>query len=372
MTEAANSEKKLLVFLLLVAFVYFAPLSQAQEAVDSIQIYAQMAVDNMDNNQPEAAIVAWERALALAPDNVPFRYEFALANVMAKRYDSAIALLAPIYRNPQLLDRGYQLLGNCYDMLNDSARSLPYYREGLVAFPQSGRLHYEMGAAALIDGNPMDATEWWRKGAQFEPAFATNYYWLARTHAGTRDRIWGVLYAEAFLNLERNTQRTREISKLLFDTWNASMMLGDTTDPINFCTDSLLEILSPNGPNVMSFPVAFEYTIATSAEPLIPSVGVTKRLTVAQMVDVRIRMVKAWSKAGYDTLYPNDVLTWNVRYLKSGWLKEYLWWVYSYGDKKEMNEYFKANEDRYDNFLGWYGQNSPSFKNPLCIDLRCQ
>lgn len=371
MIVPANSEKNFHVFVLLMALLAFVPNAYAQPEADSGQIYAQRAVDLMDRNQPAAAISSWERALTFAPDSVAYRYEYALANVMAKRYDSAAAILLPIYRMPQLLDRGYQLLGNCYDLQNDSSRSLPYYREGLKAFPTSGRLHYEMGAAALIDGNPAAATDWWARGTRAEPVFATNYYWLARTQSSTRDRIWGILYGEAFLNLERNTERTREISKLVFDTWNASMLLGDTADPINFCSDTLLEKPSLKGPSTMTFPVAFEYTVATSAEPLIPKEGVSKRLTVAQLVDLRMRMTKAWDKAGYDTLFPNDVLSWNVRYLKAGWLKEYLWWLYSYGDKREMNEYFKANEDRYDNFLGWFGKNSPSFRAPLCIDLRC-
>ncbi len=366
-----TSEKNVLVFVLVIACFCIAPRVEAQTDADSVQIYAQRAVDMMDRNQPEAAITAWQRALTLFPDNFAFRYEYALANVMAKRYDSAIVILTPIYRNPQLLDRGFQLLGNCYDLKNDSSRSLPYYREGLQAYPKSGRLHYEMGAAALIDGNPASAVDWWAQGTRAEPAFATNYYWLARTQSGTRDRIWGVLYGEAFLNLERNTQRTREISKLVFDTWNASFMLGDTTDPINFCSDSLLEKPSPKGPTAMSFPVAFEYTAATSAAHLTPDQGIARRLTVAQLVDVRVRMTKAWEKAGYDKLYPNDVLSWNVRYLNAARLKEYLWWVFSYGDKREMNEYFKANEEKYDTFLAWFGQNSPSFTEPLCLDLRC-
>ena len=372
MTETASSEKKILALAIVITCLCMAPFAQAQTNADSAQIYGQRAVDMMDRNQPEAAIDAWERAIALAPTNLAFRYEYALANVMAKRYDSAIAILTPIYRERELLDRGYQLIGNCYDMKNDSSKSLPLYREGLQAFPKSGRLHYEMGAAALIDANPTSAVDWWVQGTRAEPAFATNYYWLAKTLSATKDRIWGVLYSEAFLNLERNTQRTRDISKLVFDTWNVSISLGDSLDPINFCSDSLLDKNSPNGPTTMSFPVAFEFTTATAAAHLSPADGVTKRLNVGQLVDIRARMTRAWEKGGYDKMYPNDVLSWNVRFQKAGWLKEYLWWVYSYGDKREMNEYFKANEEKYDTFLGWFGQNSPSFKEPLCLDLRCQ
>ncbi|MBK9183712.1 MAG: hypothetical protein IPM83_11475 [Ignavibacteria bacterium] len=52
-------------------------------------------------------------------------------------------------------------------------------------------------------------------------------------------------------------------------------------------------------------------------------------------------------------------------------MKEYLWWLYGYGDKQEMQRHYKQNADRYDTFLVWFSENGMSFEKPLCLGLGC-
>lgn len=329
------------------------------------------AVEFMDRNLPDEAIKRWDSALVLRPDYVLYKYERAICLLMAKRYTQAVEALKPMYRDTMLYDRAYQLLGNSYDYLGDSASSFTIYNEGLSRYPMSGRLHYELGAAAFIGGRLDSAIRWWVKGTRVEPSFATNYYWIAKTSAKSKDRIWTVLFGEAFINIETNTQRTKEMGEMLFDVWNASMSLGDDDDPINFCSDRLLEEPSASGPNVMNFPTAFEFTIAQSSQHYIPDTGVRKRLTVEQLVDVRMRFIEGWTGAGYNKKYPNDLLAWNAKLKESGWLREYLWWVLGHGDLNEMRNYFVANEARYDTFFGWLTENPFPTDHPLCLGLHC-
>jgi tetratricopeptide (TPR) repeat protein len=346
-------------------------LAVAQQDAQRAATHANKALDLMDRNQPESAIAEWDKAITLEPTNVAYKYERILCFVMAKNYDKALQELQPIYRDPVLKDRGYQLMGNVYDMKGDSSRSLRYYREGLDAYPASGRLHYELGAAAFIERRLQLAIDWWLRGTRAEPDFATNYYWLAKVYAESRDKIWAVLYGEAFLNLERTTDRTQEISKLLFDTWNGALRLGDTLDPINFCSDALLETPSPLGPSQMNFGTAFEFGVATAAEHLIPASGVLPALTLDQLCEVRARFIKGWVGQGKDTVYKNDLLDFLAFVSRSGWSGEYFHWLYAYGDRKAMNAYFRKNEHRYDTFLAWFGQNQLSFAKPLCLGLSC-
>lgn len=330
------------------------------------------AIEYMNSNLPESAIEAWNRAILSMPTYLPYRYEKAVSLVMAKRYQDAVVELQSIYTDTSLQDRGYQLLGNCYDMLEDTVRSRAYYREGLLAFPKSGRLHFEMGQQYFLDRKIDVANDWWLRGSRAEPAFATNYYWLARSYAETKDRIWAVFFGEVFLNIERHTSRTRDISRLLYDVWNRSMKLGDSLDPINFCSDELLEIPDSRGSATLAFPVAFEYTIATSAQPFIPKDSVLRVLSIEKLVDLRYRFMRSWYALGYEVKHPNVLLAWNKRLQDQGRLKEYLWWLYGYGDKAEMSRYYKKNGDRYDTFLVWFSENGMSFEQPLCLGLGCQ
>jgi tetratricopeptide (TPR) repeat protein len=352
-----------------IGLVALAPASRA--STDSLEILVRNAVDFMDRNLPAEAEKNWVKVIAARPDVSQYKYERAICLIMQQKYADAAQALQPIYTDTALFDRGYQLLGNCYDLMDDSARSMPIYREGLVRYPRSGRLHYELGAAAMVDGEIRQAFEWWVKGTQAEPQFPTNYYWICKSLSATQYKIWSVFYGELFLNLERATTRTKEISEILYITWTAAMRLGDTVDPINFCPEELLDEPSPFGPTEMNFATAFEFTVATSSQKFIPDSGVVKRLSIAQLVETRRTFIKAWEAAGYLTKYPNAIFDWHAKMAKSGWLDEYLWWLYAYGDKKEMTQYFRKNEGRYDTFLGWFMSNGMDFSTAPCVGYSC-
>lgn len=364
-------QRSVTVSLILLATV-LAPSLQAQRDPVKADTEAGAALDFMDRNMPEQAIAAWDRALSHMPGYIPYMYEKSVSMVMAKRYADALAVLEPIHRDTSLGERGYQLLGNIHDMLQDTTSSRKAYREGLGKYPRSGRLHFEMGQQYYVAFDRAAAHRWWLEGTRQEPTYAKNYFWLAKSYSETKDKIWAVFYGEAFLNLERNTIRTKEMSELLFAVWNASLRLGDSLDPINFCSDDLLEEPSPFGPNKMSFPVAFEFNMGLAGQVLMPNDSVVKRLSISQLVDLRYRFIRAWSSAGHDTTYRNDILSYNIFLQKEGRLKEYLWWLYAYGDKAEMNRYFRKNEQRYDTFLVWFSEHPLDLSKPLCVGLGCR
>jgi tetratricopeptide (TPR) repeat protein len=332
---------------------------------------AREAMRYMDGNLPQSAITAWDTALKEVPGYVPFLYEKAVALVMAERHREAIDLLEPIYRDSLLRDRGYQLLGNCHDILEDTASARRYYEDGIKAFPTSGRLHFEIGQLYYRNNDRDKAQKWWMAGTRAEPSFATNYYWLAKFYSETRERIWSAFYGELFLNIERNSPRTREISKLVFEMWNLSMRVGDSTDPMRFCSDEAREVPDRRGGNMMSFLESFEFTMAQSAQTLLTKDTVLTRLSIEQLVDLRYRFMRGWASSGKDTTYPNDLLSWNSWMLKQGRFKDYLWWLFAYGDSREMNIYFRKNADRYDTFLVWFAENSLHFDTPKCVGLGC-
>lgn len=330
---------------------------------------ARQAVKLMDRNLPQEAIRSWDEAITLRPGFVPYKYERAICFMMLKDYNTASQALLPIYKDSSLFDRGYQLLGNCYDFMDDTAKARKYYHEGLQAWPSSGRIHFELGNAAYMDKDQKGALEWWTKGASAEPMFATNYYQICVTFANTPFRFWAVLYGEVFLNLERASQRTVEISELLFKTWSASIKPG-TDDPINLASDALLIEPSSDGGKTMNFPTAFEYTTATSVVAAKVK-GPLAKLSIEQLVDIRTQFAHAWKAAGYLQKYPNDLLAFHVSMLDSGWLTEYLWWLSSYGNTDEMRAYYRENEQRYDTFLGWFGEHSMDFSKPVCVGYHC-
>lgn len=366
-----------LIAVLLLCCTIGTPMVVAQSTVetDSLRLLRHIgaAMDLMDRNLPMDAIRQWDSAVALDPTFTAYRYERTVCLAMAGRYQEAIDSLLPIYRDSALLDRGYQLLGNCYDHLEDTARSGDAYREGMKAWPMSGRLHYEMGARAFIDRNLNEALRWWVRGTRVEPRFATNYYWICKGFAPTSNRMWAIFYGELFMNLESNTKRTKEISILLYDTWNKAIRLGHPDDPINFCSEDLLEELSPHGPTVMNFPTAFEFTVATSAQHLIPATGIKERLSIKELIEIRMNLIRGWKAAGYMQLYPNDLFSWHDQLLKAGWYDEYLWWIYAFGNPDELAVHYKKDAERYDTMLAYLSAKPGlNFKKPICVGIGCE
>lgn len=355
-----------------IAFCVFTTVLHAQAVLDTAKIEQTVreAVKLMDRNLPQEAIRTWDAAIKLRPDYTPYKYERSICFVMQKQYKEAIAALLPIYEQPELFDRGYQLLGNCYDFLEDTASARKYYRSGLDRWPESGRLHLEMGSAAYTDGDWKGALDWWTKGARAEPAFASNYYQICLTFANTPYKFWALLYGEMFLNIERATQRTSEISSLLYKTWASGIKPG-TSDPINLASEELLNEPSELGATVMNFPMAFEYTVATSVVAANVK-GPLATISVAQLVDIRMQFAKTWKESGYASKYANDLLAYHVTMLDAGWLTEYLWWLYSYGNVADTKRYYKENEQRYDTFLGWFGEHQLDISRPVCLSYHCK
>ena len=70
----------------------------------------------------------------------------------------------------------------------------------------------------------MQAIPYYEKGIEMAPEYPSNYYRLARIYCNSENEIWGVIYGEIFMNLERNTQRTREISALLYQTYQKALV----------------------------------------------------------------------------------------------------------------------------------------------------
>jgi hypothetical protein len=115
-----------------------------------------------------------------------------------------IKVLNCLKKHDGVNEKIYQMLGNCYDMNKE----------------------------------PVKAIESYEKGIEVQPAYSSNYYRAAKIYLNTTDEIWGMIYGELFMNIEWNSQRKKEISKMLFNTYK---------NEIKFTSDSSFSLsLSQN------------------------------------------------------------------------------------------------------------------------------
>ena len=197
--------------------------ANAQSAADTAHQKGVEAVKLEDAGKFDDAMKLLNDAIKLDPHNIDYPYEMTYCYYSQKQYQKVVDVLEKLKHNPDSFDRLYELLGNSYDLLGNSDKAIATYRDGLKKFPNSGVLYLEMGVIPLFKKDYNSALNYFEKGIEVQPDFPSNYYWAAKLYCGSDDKVWGMLYGELFINLERNSGRTAEMSKLLYDTYKTSI-----------------------------------------------------------------------------------------------------------------------------------------------------
>ena len=220
----------------------------------------QTAIQMMDNGQVDVSIKLLEEAQQLDPDRFDFPYELAYAHYIKEDFKEAIKILEKIENYKDVNDRLYQLLGNAYDNIGKADKAVKIYEKGLKKFPNSGILHLESGIICMHDKEYDKALSFFEKGIYVAPAFPSNYYWATRLYCSSTEAIWGMIYGEIFMNVERNSKRTVEISKLLFDTYKSQIVFtSDTSISVSFSKQMTININNLSDSNKLKFPYSMVY-----------------------------------------------------------------------------------------------------------------
>ena len=194
------------------------------------------AIRLMDEGKLDEAIGLLQEARKLDPARSAYPYELGYAYYQQKKYPQALEQLAPLVKLPDASDRTFELLGNTYDNSGNSPKAIQTYEAGLRKFPASGRLQLELGIMYMLYKKDYDkAISYFEDGIKVAPTFSSNYYWAAKLFCSSKEQVWGMLYGELFINLEPNSQRTVEISKILYDTYKSQITFkGKDSSSVSF------------------------------------------------------------------------------------------------------------------------------------------
>jgi tetratricopeptide (TPR) repeat protein len=208
----------------------------AQSEQELAKEKADQAIKLMDDGKLDESIVLLQEAQALDKEEWTYPYEIAMATYMKKDFPAAIIILEDLAANNNVNDRVFQLLGNAYSNLGKPEEATAKYDAGLEKFPSSGLLFMEKGTLALMQKNYDQAANFYEKGIEVDPLFPSNYYRVAALYLNSNFVLWGMIYGELFMNLERNTQRTAEMSKALYNAYKTEIKFGDDKSfSFSFC-----------------------------------------------------------------------------------------------------------------------------------------
>jgi tetratricopeptide (TPR) repeat protein len=308
------------------------------------------AIKLMDNGQIAESIKLLEESMKLDPDNIDYPYEIGYAHYMTKDYQKAIDFLTPLTKRKDASDRVYQLLGNSYDNIGQRDKSIETYEAGLKKSPKSGKLYLELGGMYLHTKEYDKAINYYEKGIDVEPDYSSNYYRLAKTFLNSEEEVWGMIYGEIFMNLERNSSRTTEISKLLYDTYRSEIKFtSDTSFTVSFSKNAVI--------NINSKKIELPFGVSVYEPTLMMEMLSEKQIDINSLDRIRTGFVKSYFNNNKDKKFPNILFDYQNRILKEGHLESYNHWILMKGDEEGFNKWQEANTDKWDKFISWFNPN---------------
>lgn len=312
------------------------------------------AIKLMDNGKLDESIKLLEEAQKLDPDDINYPYELGYAYYVKKDYKKASKYLESILKHKDINDRVYQLLGNTYDNLGKGDKAIETYEAGLKLFPKSGNLYLEMGVMQMGKKDYNKALSYYEKGIEVAPIFSSNYYWAAKIYCSSTEEVWGMIYGEIFMNLERNSKRTAEISKLLFDTYKSEIKFtSDTSFSVSFSKNASINISDLTDPSKMKLP----FGVGVYEPTLMFSMLSVKTIDINSLDNIRSTFVDNYFTNGHDKTYPNVLFSYQKQVKEAGHIEAYNHWILMKGDEEGFDKWQSANKDKWDSFVKWFGDN---------------
>lgn len=335
-------------YLLIVLFTGLGLNGWAQTPKETAAANCNEALKFEDEGDYNTALGLLEQSQKLEPANTTYPYEIAYVWYNQKQYQHVVDKLETLKDKSDSFDRLYQLLGKSYTILNQSDRALAVYEDGLKKFPKSGCLLLERGIILLDDKKYDEALAYFEKGIDVAPGFSLNYYWAAKLYCNSSEPIWGVLYGEIFMNLERNGALNQEISKLLYSTYKSQITFPEAgKSAVSFSKRTITE---GRKPDKMPYSLVYEATMGAA-------VATETAIDLNSLDRIRQNFLKFYNDRGFNKIYPNALFAYQDKITKADCMDAYNYWLLSNGDEAAFKIWRAQNPAKWQDFVKWFDAN---------------
>ena len=341
--------KKIVILFILLTSVFCFSYSQNTTPPEAVE-FAKQGMKLFDDGKYTEAIDLYKKGRALAPSNSLFSYEIALSYFTLKNYSSCISTLDSVIGNSDVNDQFYQLIGDSYDMTGKSDTALIIYKKGMEKFPKAANLSMESGVVEYTRKNYPAAHDHWVNGINMNPAFAENYYHLARFYADSANRIPAILYSETYLNLNRNTAQVAEMNKLICTLYGKSIqIMKDSTLSLRFSDRNIF--LQGSNDSITDFCDAVNNTYQIVGNTL-----KDKKMKAGADAVIRVReaFIKTWFEQKYNLKFPFSLFDFEKQLIDAGYFDSYSQWLLMKCNVLEFQQWVNENKKTYTDFVDWY------------------
>lgn len=337
-----------IIFRIILQFLSISLLAQTNKEIAYSK--AKLAIKIMDEGKIDESIKLLEESQKLDSENYIYPYEIAYAYIQKKDYKKAIKILNKIKKYKSLNSQVYQMSGNCYSYMDKPEKAIKEYEEGMKHFPNSGNLYLEKGNIFLVQEEYNKAISNYEKGIEVDPTFTSNYYRLAKLFLNSNDKLSGLIYGEIFMNLERTTARTQEISELLFNTYKSSITLSEDESKIDFCEVVIdASRIKPN--KDIRLPLC-----AIFGKNFILAIIGEKTINLSSLSKIREKFINNYFKEDFKK-FPNVLFEYQKELLDKNLFNAYNHYLFQIGAQEEFNDWLELNRSDYEKFVDWYTKN---------------
>ncbi len=336
--------KILLICLLLPCYVSYAQGDWPSPEVEQMYHHAQQYTASGNYKD---AIITYRQAMLLAPKKAELKLGLGDALYLSRDFDNAIKTLRPLIDSKDASEQTYGLLATCQASTRDMKAAHATLRKGLEKFPASGLLHHESGSLYATEHENETALSEWLAGIQKDPGYPPNYYDAARSYLRSDDVMWGLIYAEIYLDMAQDTSGEQELKKMLFTGYKTMFDHIATNDRASsrktkrparsnrYLSNTAQDIHLHDTYYIGPFIDAVKETFL-SLTPVVSNGITTENLTM-----VRTRFLLSWLPR-YGKFYPFLLFTYQDYLIRNGLFDIYNEWLF--GKAESITEYKAWNE----------------------------
>ena len=329
-------------YILILPFLLLAVFSVCAQPTDIKTLHA-TARGFMNSGDYDNAIIVLTRALQQDKNNVELQKDLVMSYYLKRDYNKALDGVKVLLEDDNADVVTFQIAGNVYKALEEVKECEKVYKKGLKKFPKSGPLYSEYGEL-LWSAKDFTAIDYWEAGIKQDPGYSGNYYNAANYYFYTTDKVWSLLYAEIFINMESLSERGAAMKQLLLQGYKEKLL--PQTDPAK-----------DGEANKTEFAKAF--LDITGKQSFLVNMGVT----VEALTMMRARFILDWYNS-WGARFPFRLFDYHRQLLSEGMFDAYNQWLF--GPVNNLGAYdawIRSHPEEYKEFSDF--QKTRVFRMPV-------
>gem|GEM_PF-2569764 len=341
-------------------FVLLLPCSlHAQPHAAKAQAIAQQARNAYRQADISGAIRLMHSAAMMDSANAKYHYQLAVWLIEAGNPDAALAPGTKALRCANANDSCFVLMMRL--QRRDSAEVKKLSEEALARFPDSGPLYEELANRERDEKGhaTLRAVILHEKGIAAAPAYLPNYRGAAEALLWSDEAQWGMIYAELYILLRRETPLTQTVNADYDE-----LALASLKPALHAAYVRELEIGGLNQYKISFCDPARNKFCYAYLQCLQLSIQNESALNLASLSRIRKRFVENYYEKKYNEKFPNALFDYHQQLIGAGHFEAYNYWLFGYDNHEEFLHWKEKHEEEWAAFLAWRAL------HPLKIDAQ--